>query len=240
MREGRALNAPPGPRRALCVTAIFAGPHSTGGRAGPWAFVSLVPPGCDKRTSQLLGHPPSHHPAWQSVMATLLAPLDPEERRIRSMQGATIPFGPAPGRRQCQTAPLRKGAMILCKFIVCFVVICGSASPLSHTWQITSVVCGNRGLATAVVSQGALQPAQYLVSRVADVLLGRGSAPAFHMVGQVGRDLLGSIHILIRGVHVCRVRGPGLLAPGAAFWREKASVKRSQRLIRTPGHQSHP
>lgn len=115
-----------------------------------------------------------------------------------------------------------------------------SASPLSHTWQITRVVCGNTALATAVVPQGALQPAQYLVSRVADVLLGRGSAPAFHVVGQVGRDLLGSVHIFVRSVHVCRVWGPGLFTPGAAFWREKASVQRSQRFIQTPGHQSHP
>lgn len=220
--------------------ATSAGPHSAGGRAGPWAFISLVPPGCDKGTSQPLGHPTSHRRAWQSVMATLPSPLDPAERRIQSMQGATIPFGPAPGRRRCQTAPLWKGTMVLCKCIVCFVVICGSASPLSHTWQITRVVCGNTALATAVVPQGALQPAQYLVSRVADVLLGRGSAPAFHVVGQVGRDLLGSVHIFIRSVHVCRVRGPGLLTPGAAFWREKASVQRSQRFIRTPGHQSHP
>lgn len=64
----------------------------------------------------------------------------------------------------------------------------------------------------------------YLIPRVVDVLLGGGSVPAFCMMGQVGREL-GSLHILIRGVHICRVPGPGLLVPLAAFGERRLQHK---------------
>lgn len=56
---------------------------------------------------------------------------------------------------------------------------------------------------------------------MADVLLRGGSVSTFHEVGWVGRGL-GSPHLLIRGVHVCRVPGPGWLIPGNAFGDRKA------------------
>lgn len=78
---------------------------------------------------------------------------------------------------------------------------------------------------------------------MADVLLGGGSAPAFQVVRQAGSELWGSLHILIRGVHVCRVGGPGLLHPGAAFGGRRLQYedsRDSQPLAQSPGRQSHP
>lgn len=69
----------------------------------------------------------------------------------------------------------------------------------------------------------------YLAPRVAGILLGRGSVTSVHVMGGVGREP-GFLHVLIRGVHICRVPGPGLFAPGAAFGerREGFSTKLQQ------------